>query len=372
MTYMSRLRVVLVLLFHLSLIGLTTAAPSDPKPQPKPKPGDDSGKKLPMGIGITADGLKGLNPFRKDLPPDNQSHYKKIVTEYFSVITPGNEMKWGTIEPNQGAYQLDGADEIMKYAQDNNKDIHIHTLFAHDQNPPWVNGMQAWELEQKMVAVLQQVISKYGKKATGMDVCNEVINESGQLDNGPWKNAIGDGWLQGAYQHAKIFRDQYAPNMLLFINDYNIESINQKSTGLLAIAKDLHDKKLLDAVGFQCHLVAGQFPDKFKENLERFTAVGLKVALTEVDVRINLNGQQKPSQQDIDKKTQDYKKVYETCRQVRGCISVTTWGVTPDDSWIGHVQFQGYGAATLFENDFSQTPAMKKLIEAGFFPKVGS
>jgi GH35 family endo-1,4-beta-xylanase len=67
----------------------------------------------------------------------------------------------------------------------------------------------------------------------------------------------------------------------------------------------------------------------------------LKVALTEVDIRIDLKGQQKPSQQDIDKKTQDYQKVYETCRQVKGCISVTTWGVTPDDSWVGNIQFQG-------------------------------
>jgi GH35 family endo-1,4-beta-xylanase len=49
--------------------------------------------------------------------------------------------------------------------------------------------------------------------------------------------------------------------MILLVNDYGIESINQKSTGLLAIAKDLHDKKLVDAVGFQTHLVAGQFPD---------------------------------------------------------------------------------------------------------------
>ncbi|KAA1099362.1 hypothetical protein PGT21_004962 [Puccinia graminis f. sp. tritici] len=60
------------MLFHLSLIELATAAPSDRQPLPKPKPQDDSAKKLPMGIGITADGLKGLNPFRKDLPPDNQ------------------------------------------------------------------------------------------------------------------------------------------------------------------------------------------------------------------------------------------------------------------------------------------------------------
>jgi hypothetical protein len=81
-----RLRVLIVLLFHLSLIGLTTAAPSDPKSQP----GDHSGKKLPMGIGITADGLKGINPLRNNLPPDNQFHYKKIVTKYFSVVTPGN------------------------------------------------------------------------------------------------------------------------------------------------------------------------------------------------------------------------------------------------------------------------------------------
>ncbi|KNZ47378.1 glycosyl hydrolase family 10 protein, partial [Puccinia sorghi] len=50
--------------------------------------------------------------------------------------------------------------------------------------------------------------------------------------------------------------------------------------------------------------------------------IGLKVALTEVDVRIQLNGQQTASPQDQDTQTRDYQTIYETCKQVKGCVSV--------------------------------------------------
>ncbi|KAA1102580.1 hypothetical protein PGTUg99_019408 [Puccinia graminis f. sp. tritici] len=99
-----RHRVLFVLLFNFSHIIWSITAP-EPKPNPTRSTKQPAGaRKLAvqsvnkplMGIGITADGL-------------NDPRYKGVVTKYFSVITPGNELKWGTLEPNPGAYNIAGA-----------------------------------------------------------------------------------------------------------------------------------------------------------------------------------------------------------------------------------------------------------------------
>ncbi|WAR56372.1 hypothetical protein PtB15_7B220 [Puccinia triticina] len=300
-----------------------------------------------MGIGITADGLKGKNPNEPNDPVDTQGRYKKVVTDYFAVVTPGNEMKWSFLEENKDQYTFDLADEIARYAKDYKKQLRIHTFFAKDQNPKWVGDLKPDDLEKKMNAILEKVISQYGPQAIGADIVNEILDDQGALakDN-PWYKALGDKWLTKVFTHAKQVRDKSAPGMLLFMNDVSTEGINAKSTGMLRIATDLHKAGLLDAVGFQCHFIVNQgddptVPKDFKQNLERFTKEGMTCFAGYI-------------------------------QQVRGCVSVTTWGVTPKDSWIGHNNvFPGFGEATLFDNDFKPTPAMEALIQDGFFPKIG-
>lgn len=41
----------------------------------------------------------------------------------------------------------------------------------------------------------------------------------------------------------------------------------------------------IDGVGAQSHLIVGQVPTDFKAALQRFTDLGVDVALTELDVR---------------------------------------------------------------------------------------
>ena len=42
----------------------------------------------------------------------------------------------------------------------------------------------------------------------------------------------------------------------------------------------------LDGVGMQMHLIAGQLPSRMAENFARFAALGLKLHVTELDVRV--------------------------------------------------------------------------------------
>ncbi|KAI9622807.1 hypothetical protein H4Q26_015091 [Puccinia striiformis f. sp. tritici PST-130] len=203
-----------------------------------------------------------------------------------------------------------------------------------------------------------QVIQRYGDRAIAIDVCNEILSDQGGLDNNVWLQKLGPNWVKETYKFA-------AESM---ISRLRVSTRNQiRCLNWLQICTKPNPGRCR----IQSHFEVGKLPyNDFQKNLERFTQIGLKVALTEVDVRINLNGKPQASQQDLDTQAKDYLFIYETCRKVKGCVSVTTWGVTPGDSWIGNIVFPGFGDATLFDNNYQPTKAMQGL--KSFFPQLGT
>jgi endo-1,4-beta-xylanase len=78
-----------------------------------------------------------------------------------------------------------------------------------------------------------------------------------------------------------------APDVKLYINDYNIEGVNNKSLALLEIAKDLlANGHPLHGIGFESHFIGGTVPKDLAQSMKMFTDLGLDVALTELDVRV--------------------------------------------------------------------------------------
>ncbi|KAG6919170.1 hypothetical protein DXG01_008468 [Tephrocybe rancida] len=102
------------------------------------------------------------------------------------------------------------------------------------------------------------------------------------------------------------------------INDYSIEGTGAKSTAMVNLVKSLKAAGVpIDDIGVQAHLIA---------NLEQFTALGVEVAITEMDIRMAL-----PSTV-TDALLAQQKKVYQiviaACKTVAGCIGVTIWDYT--------------------------------------------
>ena len=133
------------------------------------------------------------------------------------------------------------------------------------------------------------------------------------FDNGTWRdsvwyNLLGEDFPRLAVRirlpyvasysavghEAHIMQLEYAheaaPNVKLYINDFNIESNNNKSQAYVQIAKSLLDQGApLDGIGFQCHFIAGSVPEDLAETTKMFTDLGLEVAYTELDVRAPVN-----------------------------------------------------------------------------------
>lgn len=80
----------------------------------------------------------------------------------------------------------------------------------------------------------------------------------------------------------------------------------------------------IDGVGIQGHLIVGEVPTTLQANIEQFTALGVEVAITELDIRMTL-----PSTAALlAQQAADYATVITACKNVAGCIGVTIWDYT--------------------------------------------
>lgn len=141
-----------------------------------------------------------------------------------------------------------------------------------------------------------------------------------------------------------------------YYNDYNLE-YNQAKTNraveLVNIVKAAGAP--IDGVGFQGHLIVGTTPNRSQlaTVLRRFTALGVDVAYTELDIRHeNLPASSAANaQQGV-----DYANVVGSCLDVDRCVGVTVWGFTDKYSWIPGT-FPGTGEALLYNSNFQKKAA---------------
>ncbi len=302
------------------------------------------------------------------IPQDIQTpSYAAIAGSQFSVVTPGNAMKWQIVEPTQGVYYWSQADQLVNFAHANKQLIRGHTLCWHNQLPTWLttgvaNGsITSAQLRDLLHNHITVEVSRYRGKIWQWDVCNEFFTDASpsKLDPTNW-------WIVNAGPDIIPLAFQWAhaadPNALLFYNDYNIggeDGTNAKSDAVYAYVKQLlADGVPIHGVGNQGHLDTqyGWNPALLRQDLERFASLGLKVAITEADVRTFVKDA--TSQVPTDNLAQfaqpyEYSEMLKAALAVPECISFTVWGFTDSDSWVPGF-FTGEGYAGIY--DVNQQP----------------
>jgi endo-1,4-beta-xylanase len=290
------------------------------------------------------------------------ARYGAIAAREFSSITPANEMKWASVEPVRGELNWSGADSTIAFARAHDQVVRGHTLVWHKQVPSWLTsgGFTGPQILQLMTEHVLAEAGRYAGEMVAWDVVNEPFNEDGTFRSSIFELASnGPGYIAMALRAAR----QADPAARLYLNDYNIEGINAKSTAMLNLATSLRQQGVpIDGVGIQTHVILGQVRSDFAENIARFAAAGFEVCLTEIDVRIPLaDGEATPAQ--LAEQAVDYAKIVEACLAVRGCVGVTVWGFTDLDSWIPRA-FPGYGSADLLDASLSPKPAYRAMRQA--------
>lgn len=80
----------------------------------------------------------------------------------------------------------------------------------------------------------------------------------------------------------------------------------------------------IDGIGVQAHLIVGSVPGSFATNLAQFAALGVDVAITELDIRLTLPA----SASSLARQAEDYRTVTNACLSVPRCVGITIWDLT--------------------------------------------
>jgi endo-1,4-beta-xylanase len=245
------------------------------------------------------------------------STYTTIAAREFTMVTPENEMKPDATEPQRGQFNFSAGDQVYNWATQHGMKVRGHTLAWHSQQPGWMQQLSGSSLRQAMIDHINGVMAHYKGKLAYWDVVNEAFNEDGSRRQSNLQ-ATGNDWIEVAFRTARAAD----PSVKLCYNDYNIENWSYaKTQGVYNMIKDFKSRGVpIDCVGLQTHFTGGSsLPSTFQTTLSNFAALGVDVALTEVDV--------------TNASTTQYAGLTQACMNVARCVGITVWGVRDSDSW---------------------------------------
>jgi endo-1,4-beta-xylanase len=282
---------------------------------------------------------------------ENEAYARTLLRE-FNAITPENAMKWGPIHPHEGSWRFEPADALVRLAGVSGLRIHGHTLVWHEQLPYWLTPALSQRAVSRILAThIETLVGRYAGRVASWDVVNEVVDWDGSLRDTYFRRTYGEGYV------AEAFRLAHAadPDARLYYNDFDAERAGKpKSDGVYALVRRLLDEGVpIHGVGLQMHLRATHppTPAAIAANVERLTALGLAVRISEMDVRIRRVRRGDP----LARQRRVYEDAIAACAGMPGFAGVTFWGVSDAHSWI-HEEF-GEDAPLLFDRDYTPKPA---------------
>ncbi|KAJ2922466.1 hypothetical protein H1R20_g14633, partial [Candolleomyces eurysporus] len=310
----------------------TTSVPTTPIPTPTTP--TTTSNPAPTGTGwvpvpsASANGLqdklykRGKHYFGACADPNtlNIAANVAVLQREFGQVTPENSMKWDAVEPSRGQFSFGNADTLVNWATSNGKLIRGHTLVWHSQLPGWVNNISdRATLTTVIQNHIQTVAGRYAGKllAVRWDVCNEIFEENGTLRNSVFNRVLGESFVTIAFQAAR----KADPTAVLYINDYNLDSVNSKVNGMVSLVNRVNqaNPNTIDGIGTQMHLQAGMGSTS-QAVLNALAAANVKeIAVTELDI--------------VGAPSNDYTQVVRACLNTPKCVGITVWGVSDANSW---------------------------------------
>ncbi len=227
----------------------------------------------------------------------------------------------------------------------------------------------AAKLDTALGKYITAMVSRYKTKVKAWDVVNELFDDNGNLRNNTnspapsgandwlvWSHYLGRDYAFKAFNYAKA----EDPTALLFINDYNLESRAAKLDSLIAMVTELKGRGAkIDGIGTQMHITRNTSYDGIDKMFQKLAATGLKVHVSELDVRINPNVVPgyilTPLEENYQAKMYNYvvasylKNVPKTQQ-----YGITIWGVSDNTSWLYN---GGKDFPLMYNADFSKKQA---------------
>ena len=299
--------------------------------------------------------------------------YAATLAREFNLLEPEDAMKWDVLHPAPSSFDFSQADRIVDFAAKHQMKVRGHTLVWHRQNPSWLTEGRypPDQLARILESHIKTVVGHYRGKVFAWDVVNEAFDEqvAGKLRSTIWHDQPGIGLAgKGVAYVERCFRWAHDadPRALLFYNDAGAEALNAKSDAIYAMVEDFRKRGVpIAGVGFQMH-IGSLHPDiaSISANIRRFTALGVQVHITEMDVALPVDACGNASPEDLERQAGISRQIAAACLSHPGCTAIQTWGFTDKYSWIGSHSQHRQGAALLFGRNYQTKPAYEALRSA--------
>ncbi|MBR1683261.1 MAG: endo-1,4-beta-xylanase [Bacteroidaceae bacterium] len=313
-----------------------------------------------------------------------------IVREHFNCLTPENVMKSGPLQPAEGVFDFQAADDVVAYAEANGLQVIGHCLVWHSQAPSWFftdgtgKPVSAEVLRERIQKHISTVVGRYRGRIHGWDVVNEAIEDDGSFRRSPLYNILGEDFIELAFRAAH----EADPDAELYYNDYSM-ALPRKREAVCRLVRRLKERGVrIDAVGMQSHLSLTH-PDlhEYETTMDSLAATGVKVMVTELDVSVlpspwGFNGAEVSQSFEYKKAMNPYTeglpdsvqarfeeryldlfRIYARHRQ--DLSRITFWGLTDEQSWLNGFPIKGRTDYPLLWNrDYRAKPVVGRIIES--------
>lgn len=295
-----------------------------------------------------------------------------LVQRNFSQVTPEWEMKMERILAADGSLTFDAADQIAGFCRDNGLALHGTTLVWYAQDPPAFEALKNDRagFEVKLRDYVQQVVGRYRGLTRGWDVVNEAVAEDGNgYRGGVWAQGLGDDFARLPFEMAR----GADPDAVLFLNDYNLESMPAKLDAFQRLAERLLKAGApLTGLGTQSHLGYDTPRGQAGAAVKALARFGLPIHVSELDITTHSSGLSLGAGASDPARLQAQARVAAEIAEAFAELppaqryAFTLWGVRDRDSWLrGSPQGAPDDAPLLFDAAGRPKPALAA-VEAAF------
>lgn len=307
-----------------------------------------------------------------------------LIAKEFNSITAENCMKSMFIHPEKDKFDFQMTDNFVAFGEKYKMFIHGHTLVWHSQLAPWLTKIKdSTSMATALTNHITTIVGKYKGRIDSWDVVNEALNEDGTLRKTVFLDSYGKDYLNLAFQLAA----KADPKAKLYYNDYNL-CTPSKRNGAINLIKDLQNSGVkIDGVGEQGHWnLNTPTLEEIEKTILDFSALGLKVSFTELDITVLPNpwdivGADVNQKAEASEKMNPYPKELPESIQVQLAARyesifrlfikhhdkidrVTFWGVNDGQSWLNDWPIKGRtNYPLLFDQTFKKKKAYYKVIE---------
>ncbi|MCQ2471976.1 MAG: endo-1,4-beta-xylanase [Clostridia bacterium] len=271
--------------------------------------------------------------------------YSAMILKNFTSLTAENAFKQPAINPKEGVWNFDEADEIANFCRQNGLKLRGHCLvwgglgswMSRDDDGNLVSKEVYYQRLRDYITVM---MTRYGDVVHTWDVVNEPFGYSkstGAFKDNDLYQICGEEYITKAFEIAH----EVDPSAVLVLNETKVVNNNAKQKFLLQYVEKWRSEGVpISAVGIQGHwetFKLNESPKRLQKIIDKLYKLGVDIQITEVDIAVTATDkeilEEVPKNIDL-LQAKKYAQMFEVLRNNADKISsVTFWGVNDNRSY---------------------------------------